>query len=460
MNSGRRCAHVLSAALLLVFSQLCPGMTLVRGATVFTMAEGEDHPFVGYLLIDDGRIKAVAKGDYTGQAVDEIIDATGKFLIPGFLSGHSHLWQSAFRGIAADRELFPWLQALHWTYGEHFAAGDFYNFNLHGALDQLTHGLTTTLNHSQRLMASEALYMESLQASGDSGQRFIFAYNADRHRSESKIRSDVAAFVEAARRYRSSGNLLGLAMNVPGPRSEPGKFRLELELARKYGMLIQIHYLEQYSHRFEDRKLWPLFLDAGAIGRDVSFAHFIHTTDKILADAAERGASMIWNPLSNGRLGSGLPEIPKYLGMGIRVGMGLDSAASADIADPFENMRMGMYGLRMKYKSASVMLPIEVLRLHTLNTAEALNVDNDVGSLEVGKWADFLIINPSHPVTGAIFDPIATLVLACSSANIEGVYVAGSVVVHNGRPIKHDLNAIQQELEIRVARIKAAAGID
>jgi cytosine/adenosine deaminase-related metal-dependent hydrolase len=446
------------AALLLVFSgRACLSMTLVHGATMLTLAEGDDEAFVGYLLFDGGRIKAVGRGPYTGADVGEALDATGRIVIPGFLSGHSHLWQSAFRGIAADRELYGWAEALHWTYGEHLSDGDFYNFTLHGALDQLAHGVTTTFNHSQRLMAPESVYMESLPASVDSGQRFIFAYNADRHLPEQAMRDAVAAMVESARPYLRSGALLGLAMNVPGPRSDLGKFRLEIELARQHGLTVQIHYLEEHARRFLERRQWPVFLDAGAVAGNVSFAHFIHTTDGILADAAARGASMIWNPLSNGRLGSGLPDIPRYLELGIGVGMGLDSTASADVADPFENMRMGMYALRMKHASASVMLPIEVLRLHTLATARVLGVAGEVGSLEAGKRADFLILDPAEPVTGAIFDPVATLVLSCAAANIEAVYVGGERLVEEGRPLRHDLAAIQRELEQRVARIRAAA---
>jgi 5-methylthioadenosine/S-adenosylhomocysteine deaminase len=220
---------------------------------------------------------------------------------------------------------------------------------------------------------------------------------------------------------------------------------------------VQIHYLEEYKRRFHDRKAWPFFVESGAADSNVSYAHFIHPDDTILHQAAQAGASMIWNPLSNGRLASGLADIPKYISSGLGVGMGVDGAASADIADPFENMRMGMYALRMQHKNPDVMLPIEILRLHTLKTAQVLNVDQQVGSLEVGKKADLLIINPNKPSTGAVFDPAATLVFACNAYNIESVIVAGEELVKNGDLIKHDTAKINTELRERIKRIQTSA---
>lgn len=430
--------------------------TLIRNATLLTLADGDDEPFIGYLLLDGERIAALGAGEYTGPLPEEVVDGAGRIVMPGFVSGHNHLWQSAWRGVAADGELYPWLEALHWTYGGDFADGDFHAFTLHGALDQLQHGITTTYSHSQRLAATEARYLESLDASLEAGQHFVFAYNPDLSRSAEAVRGDVAALAARAR-AEASPLLLGLSLNSVGSYAgDPGKFRLEMDIAREHGMTVQIHYLEQYSRRFSDRKRWPAYLAAGAVADNVSYAHFIHTTPRILADAAAAGASMIWNPLSNGRLASGLADIPAYLEAGLGVGMGVDGAASADIADPFENMRMGMYGLRMLHRNASVMGPLEMLRLHTLRTAEVLRVADRVGSLEVGKLADVLVVNPGRPATGAVIDPAATLVMACSAANIERVYVGGRLRVEAGEVLDHDMDSLQAEVVERVARIRAS----
>ncbi len=431
-------------------------VTLIENATILSLAHGDDEALQGYILFDEKQILEIKKGGYKGdEKIDLRIDASNKLVIPGFISGHNHLWQSAFRGIAADKELWGWLKELHFTYGAFFEDGDFYNFTLHGALDQLSKGITSSYNHSQRLKGTEQQYLESFQAELDAGQHFIFSYNANMWQDIKQAKKDIEAFVSMAKPYIGKSPLLNISIHSVGAYTgDPKKLKLEMDMAKKYKITAQLHYAEEYQRRFLDRKKWAMFKKAGAIDDFVSYAHFIHPNEAILKDAAEKGASMIWNPLSNGRLASGLANIPKYESMGIGVGMGVDGAASADIADPFENMRMGMYALRMQEKNANVMLPIEILRLHTLKTAEVLKIGRLVGSLEVGKKADLLIVDPSTPGTGAMFDAAATLVFACNASNISHVFVNGALKVEQGILLEHDMENIQKELVSRVSRIR------
>ncbi|WP_017443797.1 amidohydrolase family protein [Gayadomonas joobiniege] len=454
------CAVTLHAIFCLlmvgIFGTAYAKTQLFENATLLTLDDKKPVVFQGFLLLKNNKIEKVSAGVYNGDLpIDLRLDMKQKIIMPGFVSGHNHLWQSAFRGIASDQELYGWLDQLHRTYGKYFSIGDYYQFTLHGALDQLLHGITTTYNHSQRMGAEESIYMESLDASVASGQNTIFAYNADFKTSFKEVE---IAFSNAVAKVRALNdkNLLGISLNAVGNfvKSQE-KMDFEVALARKYGATLQYHYLESYAHQDRDLKAWPSFKQADAVKADVSFAHFIHADDQVLADVASGGAAMIWNPLSNGRLASGLADIPKYLKLGIPVGMGVDGAASADISDPFENMRMGLYALRMQYKNASVMSPIEVIKLHTLATAKILKVDHLVGSLSEGKRADFLVIDMAKPATGALFDVPANLVFSVSSANIEAVYVNGEKLVQSGQPIQHDMHEIQVEVEKRIRRIRA-----
>src|SRR6202012_5171093 len=88
--------------------------------------------------------------------------------------------------------------------------------------------------------------------------------------------------------------------------------------------------------------------------------------------------------------------LPARLKAGIRVGMGVDGEASADVADPFENMRSGLYAIRDKYEDATILSPYDVLRMHTMGSADVLGVADRLGSLEPGKCADFLVIDPTR----------------------------------------------------------------
>ena len=134
--------------------------------------------------------------------------------------------------------------------------------------------------------------------------------------------------------------------------------------------------------------------------------------------------------------------------------MGVDGQASADLPDPFENMRVGLYMIRAKYESALVMQPIDVLRLHTLGGAEVLGVADKVGSLEVGKYGDILVIDPKRLDRAPVFDPYATLVFACNVLNLERVYVGGELKARDRAVLRKDWGKITAELDARVTKLR------
>jgi cytosine/adenosine deaminase-related metal-dependent hydrolase len=433
---------------------------LVTNGTIVTLDEQYPDPFTGYVLVgEDGRIAAVGQGSPpAGTVADETYDAAGEIVMPGFLSGHSHLWQSAFRGIAADQWVTSWVQSIHRTYGPHFAKGDLYAFTLHGALDYLRHGITTTYNYSQNVGVSQALYEEQFQAELDAGARFIFGYALSAQPSVQEARQDFESFLERATRGLRAPHLLKISIATGGGTRDAEYLDMVANLMRTRDLDVQMHFLEAPTSQETNQESFDPIERAGLLGPKLVFAHFIHTNDTIVARSASAGTGMIWNALSNGRLASGLADIPSYTRAGLRVGMGLDGQASADISDPFENMRMGLYGLRMEYEDAKVMQPIDVLKLHTIGTADVLGVAREVGTLTPGKFADFLIVDPADLDTGPVSDVYATLVFACKISNLERVYVGGSLAVERGRLVDHDSAAIAREVHDRVAAVSTRLG--
>jgi cytosine/adenosine deaminase-related metal-dependent hydrolase len=439
--------------------------TLYQGGTLLTLAAGADQAVTsGYFLVSDaGLITALGSGDGSNDPAVQAaksaptfstVNLAGRIVLPGFVSGHSHLWQSAFRGFTPADGLHAWLNALHYTYGRFFAAGDFAAFTKHGAYDQLRHGVTTTYNHSHFLGPDFALYREQFTAEQTTPQRFVFAWVNDPRADDATWRARLQEPL-AAVHPQPGQSLLGLSINATGIYQAPGFMAREAQLARDLGLTVQVHYLEPADSQVEDRALWSRFKSEGLLGHKLSFAHFIHTDDTIVREAAAAGAAMIWNPLSNGRLGSGLPQIEQYLAAGLRVGMGEDGQASADISDPFENVRLGLYALRIRRENSGGLQPIDILRLHTLRTAEILGVEKWVGSLEVGKFADFLVVDPGEPGTGYVWDVPATLVFACSSQNVAAVYVGGRKVVEAGKVVGFDTAALEADVNARITALRA-----
>jgi cytosine/adenosine deaminase-related metal-dependent hydrolase len=435
-----------------------PAKLVVRNARLITMAANQKEPFTGYLIVDgDGRLTAVGAGEPpAGTQALETWDAQGMWIIPGFLSAHSHLWQSAFRGLAADQTLSGWITALYGQRASQAHAEDFYWFTLHGALDHLEHGITAAYDYNyggtgwSNCNANDC-DEASFKGETDSGIRFIHGYQPDKIGPGDDLpeaRARLKAFLDWTRQQPHSSRFLSVMLN--GSTSFNETYRqavVEKSLMDEFHLGNQSHYLEPPETIEAERAKFKWFADSGLLGPTHYFGHFIHPTDAILDAVAAAHGGMSWNPLSNGRLASGVPDIPKYLKKGIRVGMGVDGEASADLADPFENMRTGLYAIRDKYEDATILSPYQVLYLHTMGSADVMGVQDRLGSLETGKFADFVAVDPAR--FGTVFDPYASLVLVTSERDIARVYVGGELLVERGKLLKQDVGKVQSEVDKR-----------
>jgi 5-methylthioadenosine/S-adenosylhomocysteine deaminase len=456
---------ILSLVFTFLFSWRIPGgvaqapaKLVVSNAYIFSMAAGQRAPFHGYLVVgEDGRLVAVAAGEPPASLKAAVVwNARGHWVVPGFISAHSHLWQSAYRGLASDQTLLGWIDALYGNAVSQASAEDLYWFTLEGGLDHLRHGITSTYSfnyggHSRD--QSEAFNEHTFRGEADSGVRFVHGWEPGKagpaYTTEIADR-ELGTFLAWAKEQKPETKLLSVMINgMTSFDGTPQQAVLEAALMKHHHVSNQSHYLEQPETQVADREQFKWFTDSGLLTDKIIFGHFIHTDAAILAATGQAHASMSWNPLSNGRLASGVADIPQYLKAGIRVGMGVDGEASADLADPFENMRTGLYAIRDKYENAGVMSPYDVLRLHTMGSADVLGVADKLGSLEAGKMADFLVIDPRH--FGHVFDPYATLVFVTSQPDLERVYVGGELMVEHGTLLKQDLTKVQREVDGRVA---------
>jgi 5-methylthioadenosine/S-adenosylhomocysteine deaminase len=448
-------ALAASALFIASVSGGAPAKLLVKGGTFLTMKPGEEDAFVGYMVIGaDGRISEVGKGEPpVDLEVAETLDAAGKIIIPGFISAHSHIWQSAFRGLAPTGYAgVGWSQAVYQTQAVYGTPEDFYWFALHGSLDHLRHGITTAYDFAYGRRPG-TFQEQQLMGEIDSGLRVVHGWAHPTNATEPEVRAQLKQFLEFAEPYKKSPLLLGFS--ISGTATPFKVENLDAALTKEYGFVNETHYLETPVDKEKQRSYFKNFVASNALGPSLYFGHFIHTDDAMLEAVGKAGGGMSWQPLSNGRLASGIADIPKYLKYGIKVGMGVDGQASADIPDPFENMRVGLYLIRAKYENGSVLKPIDVLRFHTMGSATVMRIDDRVGSLEKGKYGDFLVINTTTVDRAPVYDPYATLVFACTTENLEGVYVGGELVSAYTRLTKHDFTVVQRELYERVARIRA-----
>jgi len=424
-------------------------MMLVVNALLIPVAtDGPDVVAEGWMLVgDDGII--VATGSGTPPVVDaDVLDVAGAFVAPGFVSSHSHLFTSATRGLGVDQTLYGWCDSMLGFFN-HVDAEQMYWSTLHGSLDFLANGVTTAFDFTNPRLPWETMVdgkrggvgdvreleyvTRQADAKADAGIRYINAVGMDVVAgTDDEIFERIGAAVAhddlADPRLRLGSAVFGSVQW--SPRRDTAE--LELEAMRRFGLINQAHFLETREAVELQRSKFEWFAEAGLLGPDLIFGHFIQTTEEIIDRSAAAGVGMSWQPASNGRLASGIADIPRMRERGMTVGVGLDDQACTDVSDPWQNMRIGIYQQRAMTGDPNSMSPADMLRMHTRGSAEVLGVADRVGSLEPGKYADFVVVDPRSPDIGPLWHPIDNYVLACGLRNLKQVYVGGELVNESG----------------------------
>ncbi len=464
---------VVAGLALLVRAQAAT--TLVKGALLITEKTRDEVPYVGYFTYgDDGKIIAIGAGAPPASiSAEKVIDATGKIIAPGFISSHSHLYSGPLRGLGVTDTLYGWGKAWG-IYNQLANPDDIYWFTLDGSVDFLRNGITTAFDFTYgAAVGGQAVGTQvvgapphlkpgpfdenQLQAKIDAGLRFIDAVGLPRVGTHDEIIARYGRIYKYAYDHFGSNPLFLKMALSGGVQRAPSKETayLEVEVMKKFNVMDHSHMLESPEHVPDQQSKVYWYQEAGALGPNFLFAHFIQTNDDIVRIAGAAGCGMSWQPTSNSRLASGVADIVKYQKEGVKVSVGLDNQSCCDLCDPFQNMRIGLALIRTKYKDAKALSVEEMLYLHTLGSAKTLGIDDKVGSLEPGKFADFLVVDPRDPETGPLLVPIAHYVYSCGLRNLQKVYVGGKLVADGTKVLTVDEAKMRREIDDRVARLDA-----
>ncbi|OJJ04308.1 hypothetical protein ASPVEDRAFT_85711 [Aspergillus versicolor CBS 583.65] len=403
---------------------------VLRNALLIPIDSSQESSFTANIHVShSGHIVYIGPEVAHDGDADAVVDATGNWVLPGFISAHSHLWQSAFPGRACDESVNRWADDIY-KHAAGLGADDFYELVRRGAQSHLEKGITTVFNFTYSPNFKDGK-SDRAQFSGsiDAGIRFIHAFNIGAINKTWSVDQAVARtqkFLDWTAPYEETSQYLGTAVANHGVTYDDNKsIQAEAEIMGRFNLQGHLHYLESPlpdDIRFE-RSRWQWLKDAGLLNPRLILGHFVHPTAEMVSEAAMAGVRMSWNPLSNGRLGSGIVDTPAYLQKNLSIGLGVDGEASSDRCDPFENMRAGLYSVRGMYRNPKVLAPYDVLYMHTLGAARALGVENRVGSLTVGKFADMVLIEPPRSIRPG--DPVSTVVLSAGIENVKEVFVGG-----------------------------------
>jgi cytosine/adenosine deaminase-related metal-dependent hydrolase len=450
----------------------------VVDAVIIPMADGRDW-FRGWLTVGaDGRIAGLGEGEPpsgTG-ASGRVLDAQGAFVAPGFISAHSHIFTSGMRGMTPGDELYGWVGEQS-TFISGADADDIYWFTLHGCLDFLGNGVTSAYNFTDSRVVGkydaatdtreiyairpEEYLLRQVDAARDAGLRTMNAIRLDGEfqpvEEAFEVFARAVAYIEAT--VPPELNLGASVFGAVQWSATEQAARDEVRAMDEHGIGNQAHFLETSEALDQQREKFRWYEEAGALRPGFLFGHFVHPDAYMSRVAASSGAGMVWQPTSNGRLGSGVADIPHYRDLGMPIGVGLDDQSCTDVSDPFQNMRIGAYTQRAVNQDASIVMPREMIRMHTLGSAEALGpaVAAKVGSLEVGKFADLLVVDPTAPDTGPVWDIYAHYAFACGLRNLKQVYVGGQLVSSDGVSSHPKAAEASRELHSRVREVARRA---
>ena len=453
---------------------------LLRNADMLVTMDPERRELAGGgLYAEDGVIKKVGPSELLPSVADEVIDASGHIVLPGFVNTHHHLNQTLTRNLPAaqNNNLFPWLQA-HYRIWAKTGPDASRTSALIGLAELALSGCTTVFDHSYLFRSGNRVDYQ-IEAAADLGVRF-HASRGSMSLGESdgglppdecveKEEDIIADSIRVVDRYHDAarGAMTRIVLAPCSPFSVSETLLKETAaLARDKQVMLHTHLCETLDEerytleRFGKRPVeWMEDLDW--LGEDVWFAHAIHVDDEEIAKFARSGCGAAHCPCSNMRLASGIAPIKKYMKAGVKVGLGVDGSASNDSSNMLLEARQAMLLARLQMgllppegprrhfllsqshplRADEWMTARQALELATLGGAAVLGRD-DIGSLETGKCADFFTLDLNTiGFAGGLHDPVAA-VLFCAPQGARHTVINGRIVVEDGRVTSMDMKPV------------------
>jgi cytosine/adenosine deaminase-related metal-dependent hydrolase len=442
------------------------GELVLRGGDVLTLDAAATVRRSTDVWIADGRIAALG-GARAGQP--RVLDVAGCFVLPGLVQGHVHLGQTLFRGLAEHRRLLAWLRERIWPLEAAHDDESAYWGALLGAAECLLGG-TTCLQDIGIGPGASGL----LRALADSGLRAVAgkclmdAGDALPARLAEETDATLAETEALGARFHGAAN--GRLRYALCPRfilsGSDALWRGVAELAARHGWPVHTHALEQRDETEAVRALKggrdeiEYFADAGILSADFRVAHGVWLDERHFQRVRGERFSVVHCPGSNLKLGSGIAPVPAIRAAGIPVGIGADGAACNNDLDALEEVRLAAL-LQAVTHGPGTLSGLDALRLATSEGARAIGLESEIGSIEIGKRADLLVLATDRPEMWCApqADPHDLVTFGASRAAVRHVIVDGEVLVENGRLTKLDAAALRREADRALAAVVARSGI-
>ncbi|MCF7792527.1 MAG: amidohydrolase [Candidatus Cloacimonetes bacterium] len=389
-------------------------------------------PRIGSVAIQDNKIMEIGENATLERKYNwkNLLDATGKIVMPGFVNTHTHAAMSYFKGLADDLPLMDWLTNFIWPAEKHFLTAEFvYDAVLHGCAEMIRHGITCFNDMyffgDEAAQAAQKVGIRAVLGEG------VLDYPAVKYQNADEI---FAYISEMHAKYKDHG-LIDFAV-APHAIYTCGKTNLikAKELAAKLGILLHLHLSEtrqEVEDCLKEHSVRPTeYLNQlGIFEQPVVAAHAIWLSREEHDILAEKNVSIAINTSSNLKLASGFDSFAYYLKEGINLSLGTDGVASNNNLSMLQEISLTAKLQKALNNDPTILPARQMIEIATLGGAKALQKQNSIGSLQEGRLADLITIDINSLEALPIYDPFSHLVYSLSSEHIKDVVINGNIVM-------------------------------
>jgi 5-methylthioadenosine/S-adenosylhomocysteine deaminase len=437
---------------------------LIRNATIVTMNDALDVVH-GSVSVRDGKIAAV--GIEPPDRHDAVIDAGGAYLLPGFIQTHVHLCQTLFRGYADDMPLLEWLRRRVWPMEAAHTPQTLRASARVAAAELLLTGTTTAL--TMETVHDTDVVFETLDEMGLRAVVGKCMMDSDQQvpaRLQERTQASIDESVALRKRWDGRGG--GRLRAAFAPRFAVSCSRALLEavadLSSRDRVIVHTHASENRDEIEVVRKLsgglsnLEYLAETGLATPHLCTAHCVWVSDAEQALLAERDVKVMHCPSSNLKLGSGLAPVAEMRARGISVSLGADGAACNNRLDMFDEMRLAAT-IQAVRRQPGALTARDALWMATREGARALGMASELGSIEIGKRADLILIERDRPHLAPDADPWSSLVYAARGTDVRLTMVDGHVLVNDFSLVHQDVTAITADARSAAATLAARASL-
>jgi 5-methylthioadenosine/S-adenosylhomocysteine deaminase len=448
---------------------------ILADAWLITMNERREVLEGASVCVEQDRIAAVGTREALKQRFPEaeVVDCKGRIVMPGMVNTHTHLFQTLLKGLGDDMVLKKWFTCMTGPSAVHLTPEDAHVAGLHGCVESIRSGVTTVVDfmYAHPRPGLTKAVVEAFEETGMRG--FVcrgFLSNGEQYGVPRELIEEPEHAIgdarEQIRRYNKPGARVqvGLAPCMIWSVDEKG-FRLTRELANETRALITTHLSEttfelEVAASLYGRTDSEFLSDIGFLGPDVIAVHCVHCKSHDIRILLHHKTKVSHNPCSNLYLASGCPPIPEMLLAGVTVGLASDGPASSNNHSLFQAMKFAALMQKGFHQDATIMTAEKVMEMATIDGARAVGLEAQIGSVEIGKKADMIVIDYENAFMTPIHNPVSAIVYSALGHEVSTVIIDGRFVMRDGVVTSVNEPAVRRQAQINADDLTRRAGSD